>query len=91
MLDNMRWFYGTVEDVNDPDQNGRVAVRIYGVHTDDPVLLPTDKLPWAKVLMPASNASSAGLGWSPTGIIPGTEVMGFALDEAYQNLRITWT
>lgn len=90
MLDNMRWFYGRVEDVNDPDQNGRVAVRIYGVHTDDTTLLPTEMLPWGKVLMPATNASSAGLGWSPTGITVGSDVMGFALDEAYQNIRIAW-
>ena len=90
MLDNMRWFYGRVEDVNDPDQSGRVAVRIYGIHTEDTVLLPTEMLPWGKVLMPASNASSVGLGWSPTGITVGADVMGFALDEAYQNIRITW-
>ncbi|MGR2462212.1 hypothetical protein ACUX4R_25305, partial [Salmonella enterica] len=90
MLDNLRWFYGRVEDVNDPDQNGRVAVRIYGVHTEDTTLLPTELLPWGKMLMPASNASSAGLGWSPTGITVGSDVMGFALDEAYQNIRIAW-
>ena len=90
MLDTLRWFYGRVEDVNDPDQGGRVAVRIYGVHTEDTVLLPVDKLPWGKVLMPATNASSVGLGWSPTGITVGAEIMGFALDEAYQNIRIAW-
>lgn len=90
MLDNMRWFYGRVEDVNDTEEYGRVAVRIYGIHTEDTTLLPTEFLPWANVLMPASNASSAGLGWSPTGITVGSEVMGFALDEAYQNIRITW-
>ena len=90
MLDNMRWFYGRVEDVNDPDQDGRVAVRIYNVHTEDTVLLPTEMLPWGKVLMPATNASSAGIGWSPTGITVGSDVMGFALDDAFQNIRITW-
>ncbi|EHJ9376190.1 TIGR02594 family protein [Salmonella enterica] len=90
MLDNLRWFYGRVEDVNDPDENGRVAVRIYGVHTEDTTLLPTELLPWGKLLMPASNASSAGLGWSPTGITVDSDVMGFALDEAYQNIRIAW-
>lgn len=90
MLDNMRWFYGRIEDVNDPEENGRVAVRIYGVHTEDTVLLPVNMLPWGKVLMPATNASSVGIGWSPTGITVGSDVMGFALDEAYQNIRIAW-
>lgn len=89
MLENLRWFYGRVEDVNDPEQSGRVAVRIYGVHTQDTTLLPPEMLPWAKVLMPASNASSVGLGWSPTGLTVGSDVMGFAIDKAYQNIKIT--
>lgn len=88
MLDELRWFYGRVEDVNDPNQDGRVAVRIYGVHTQDTTLLPTNMLPWGKVLMPATNASSVGLGWSPTGITVGSDVMGFAIDAAYQNIKI---
>lgn len=91
MLDNLRWFYGSVEDVNDPDQNGRVAVRIKGVHTEDTTLLPTEMLPWGRVMMPATNSSSVGLGFSATGLSVGDEVMGFAVDEAYQNIRICFT
>ncbi|WPJ72163.1 baseplate central spike complex protein [Salmonella phage CRW-SP2] len=90
MLENIRWFYGRIEDVNDPDQSGRVAVRIYGVHTEDTTLLPTEMLPWGKILMPVSNASSVGLGWSPTGVTVGSDVMGFAIDKAYQNIKITF-
>lgn len=90
MLPEKRWFYACVEDVNDPDQNGRVAIRIAGVHTQDTVLLPTNYLPWAKIMMPVTNASSVGLGASPTGVTVGSWVEGYALDEAYQECRICW-
>ncbi|AYP28396.1 baseplate hub subunit and tail lysozyme [Serratia phage vB_SmaA_3M] len=90
MLDIKHWWQGVVEDVNDPDQNGRVAVRIFGVHTTDTSLLPTDMLPWAKILMPPTNASSVGLGWSPTGLTVGSHVAGFATDDAYQEIRVAW-
>lgn len=90
MLDIKHWFQGVVEDVNDPDENGRVAVRVFGVHTTDTSLLPTNMLPWAKVMMPATNASSVGLGWSPTGLTVGSHVAGFATDDAYQEIRVCW-
>lgn len=85
------WFYATVEDINDPDQRGRVAIRIRGIHDPDPAILAVEYLPWAQVMMPATDASYKGMGNAPTGIVVGTEVMGFALDEAYQQVRICWT
>lgn len=90
MLPQFRWFYACVEDVNDPEQNGRVAIRIAGVHTQDKTLLATEYLPWAKCMMPVTNASSVGLGASPTGITVGTWVVGYALDKAYQECRACW-
>jgi len=90
MLPDKRWFYAVVEDVNDPEQNGRVAIRIAGVHTQDKTSLPTEFLPWAKCMMPVTNASTAGLGASATGITVGTWIEGYALDEAYQECRACW-
>lgn len=90
ILPPFRWFYACVEDVNDPDSNGNVAIRIAGIHTQDKSLLPTEYLPWAKVLMGASNASTSGLGASATGLVVGTWVVGFALDEMYQECRVAW-
>ncbi|AIX13063.1 baseplate hub subunit and tail lysozyme [Erwinia phage phiEa2809] len=90
MLPEKRWFYACVEDVNDPDQNGRIAIRIAGVHTQDKTVLPTEFLPWAKCLMPVTNASSVGLGAAPTGVTVGTWIEGYALDEAYQEVRACW-
>lgn len=44
----MNW-QGVVEDRKDPLKLGRCRVRIFGVHTENKQLLPTDGLPWAQV------------------------------------------
>ena len=56
------FFIGVVEDRADPEQMGRVRVRIFGIHTADKVKIPTDSLPWAQVTMPVTNASFGGIG-----------------------------
>ena len=67
-MDNIFWF-GVVEDVNDPKMKGRVKVRIFGVHNPDKKILPTKDLPWSLV---CSSPSSAGMGGSPSGLLPGS-------------------
>lgn len=52
------WWTGVVEDRDDPLQLGSVRVRIIGLHSDDKSLVPTDSLPWAQVLQPATGAST---------------------------------
>lgn len=47
------WFYGVVEDRNDPEKLGRVRVRILGVHDEDKQLIPTEELPLAVNLVPS--------------------------------------
>ena len=42
---NLIWFFGVVEDRNDPIKLGRVRVRCLGWHTEDKKLLPTGSLP----------------------------------------------
>ncbi len=74
------WFMGVVEDRNDPLRTGRVKVRCYGWHTSNRGDLPTDKLPWAQVMVPASSAASSGVGSSPTGLAEGSWVIGFFMD-----------
>jgi len=76
----MKYFIGVVEDRNDPNQTGRVRVRIFGDHTEDPSVLPTQDLPWAQVMMPVTSASSGGVGRSATGIAQGSWVVGIYLD-----------
>ena len=71
---------GIVEDRNDPQQRGRVRVRIFGRHTNDTSLIPTSALPWAIPLQDVTSAAIGGVGQSPTGIMEGTMVLGFFLD-----------
>lgn len=90
--EGFRWFFGKVEDRDDPKKIGRVRVRIYNVHPfktsgePDIVSVPTAHLPWA---MPINSIMSAGIigavtkdgvGLSPTGMMVGTTVFGFFAD-----------
>lgn len=68
------WWIGVVEDRNDPLQLGRARVRVFGHHTSDQTLLPTQDLPWALPLAPLHN---------PHGVKSPEEsswVLGFFLD-----------
>ncbi|HET8688098.1 MAG TPA: hypothetical protein VFM18_15795, partial [Methanosarcina sp.] len=63
-----------VEDVNDPLKLGRVRVRVFGLHTDNTSMIPTEDLAWGRVLMPTTSPAMSGLGCSPTGLLPGSWV-----------------
>lgn len=78
------YYRGVVESRNDPLMLGRCKVRIVGLHTENKILLPTDDLPWAFPLMPINGGSISGLGWSPTGVVPGSWVLCIFLDEDKQ-------
>lgn len=78
--EGFKWFIGVVEDRNDPLQQGRVRVRVYGVHPEQKALAPTDTLPWATVLMPGTSPSLNRVGISATGLQIGSTVVGFFLD-----------
>lgn len=77
---NFHWFFGVVEDVNDPLQQGRVRVRPYYTYTDEKSVLPTDVLPWAVVIQSINSAADGSIGISPTGMRVGTTVFGFFTD-----------
>lgn len=77
---NFVWFVGVVEDRNDPIEMGRVRVRAFGWHTEDKDKIPTDALPWAMVTNGIQSGSVSGLGFSPTGIVEGSWVVGFFMD-----------
>jgi len=44
--DNFVWWYGVVEDNNDPLKTGRCKVRIFGWHSENLNEMPTSDLPW---------------------------------------------
>jgi hypothetical protein len=77
---NFVWWQGFVEDVNDPLKLGRCRVRIVGYHTESKADIPTEHLPWAIVLQPTTSASTSGIGHSPSGLLPGSWVVGFFKD-----------
>ena len=79
-LGNFVWWFGVVEDTNDPLKLGRVRVRVFGYHTDDKTRIPTDNLPWAHPLQDITSASISGVGKSPTGLVLGSHVFGFFRD-----------
>jgi len=76
-------FFGVVEDVDDPKKLGRVRVRCHGYHTDNPGLIPADKLPWFSSVV-SNSAGVGGGGDSPTGYAFGSTVFGYFLDTTYQ-------
>lgn len=84
-------YTGCVENRNDPLKLGRCQVRVVGLHTHDKTELPTEDLPWAHPMGPITSASISGLGWSPTGIVPGTWVIIMFLDEYQQQPIIMGT
>lgn len=52
------WWVGVIEDRKDPLNLGRCRIRIFGWHTDDKTLIPTQDLPWAQPVLPVNNSKS---------------------------------
>jgi hypothetical protein len=74
------WWFGVVEDTNDPLKLGRIRVRIFGYHTESKGSIRTSDLPWAHPLQDITSASISGVGRSPTGLVTGSHVFGFFRD-----------
>ncbi len=74
------YFFGVVEDRNDPLFTGRLRVRIVGTHTQNKNILPTSDLPWALCVLPITASGISGVGNSATGLVEGSWVMGFFRD-----------
>lgn len=78
--DSTRWFFGIVVDGSPPSSlEGRVKVRIYGIHDGDVNNIPQVDLPWAQVLIPGTSPGVSGLGAIPQ-LLPGALVFGVFLD-----------
>jgi hypothetical protein len=86
----MNLHMGVVEDRMDPEQMGRVRVRIFGLHSPNKQEVPTNTLPWATVLMPTTSTSTSGLGFNPF-LVEGTWVALTFNDDAYQDPIILGT
>lgn len=61
------WFVGTVEDHEDPEQLGRVKVRVPELYGS----IPVAHIPWANPALPWGGSSDYGMFYVP---IPGSKV-----------------
>lgn len=78
--DDNRWFLGYVINSTPPSGlEGRVKVRIIGVHNPDTGEIAEKDLPWAQVLIPTTEGGSSGIGRIPQ-IVKGAFVFGIFLD-----------
>ena len=68
------WWIGVIEDRGDLLRMGRCRVRIFGWHTNDVSLLPTQDLPWAQPVQPMTGGNT----FSTAKV--GDWVLGFFLD-----------
>ena len=87
--EGFKWFFGTVEDRDDPLQLGRCRVRVEMVHdVENTKKIRTSDLPWAVSLMPLISASYKQIGLAPVGPIIGTTVFGFYIDGEESQLPV---
>lgn len=55
-----KFYWGVIEDNNDPNKQGRYKVRLLGVDTPNTTSLPTSSLPWARSVNTAGLISGIG-------------------------------
>jgi len=86
--DRSRWFVATVINSTPPyGLEGRVKIRIRGVHSPSTGDIPEADLPWAQVLLPTTEAGVSGLGRTPK-LTAGALVFGFFMDGAASQLPL---
>lgn len=86
--DETRWWVGVVESVDDPLFQGRLKVRIYGVHSASATDIPRESLPWAQVIAPVTQGGTSGINGTPVGIQPYAQVFGIFLDGKHSQLPL---
>lgn len=78
--DDTRWFVATVVNtVPPPSLEGRIKIRIHGVHNLYTGEIPERDLPWAQVALPTTEGGLSGIGRN-VGIVPGSFVYGIFMD-----------
>lgn len=75
-LDGFNWWFGVVENRNDPLLLGRCQVRIFGTHSANLVDIPSEDLPWALPVQSLNNQTFS----TPK---EGDYVFGFFIDGSY--------
>lgn len=88
--DNFRWFVATVIDNSPPyGLEGRIQIRVHGIHSKDINDIPQVDLPWAQVMTPSDTFGGSGLG-THCQILPGTLVFGMFMDGKHSQLPMVF-
>jgi len=78
--DNTRWFIATVVNASPPvGYEGRVRIRVHGLHSASNQDIPEADLPWAQCVVPTTEGGVSGLGRMPR-LQPSALVFGFFVD-----------
>lgn len=78
--DNTRWFIATIIDASPPyGYEGRVKIRVHGLHTGSTKEIPQSDLPWAQCVLPTTEGGVSGIGRIPQ-LQPGALVFGLFMD-----------
>jgi len=77
---NFVWFFGKIEDVDDPLQLGRVRVRPFNLYTEEQGRVATENLPWAVAINSITNPGHNNVGTSSVGFKVDTVVFGMFAD-----------
>lgn len=86
----MEDFIAKVIDPLDPEQAGRVKIRVFGIH-DDKNQIPDSDLPWARCVFPVTNALVGGVSGPTTGLMKDSVVTGKFIDNDKQIPIVTGT
>lgn len=86
--DDIRWFVGVVVNANPPSGfEGKVKVRIHGIHNEKTADVPEADLPWASVVLPTTEGGVSGIGRIPQ-LLAGAQVFGIFADGISSQLPI---
>jgi len=78
--DRLRWFVADVIDASPPyGLEGRVRIRIHGVHSPSTKDIKQSDLPWAQCVLPVTESGVSGLGRTPK-LESGALVFGMFMD-----------
>jgi len=78
--DDTRWFLGYVINSSPPSGlEGRVKIRVLGVHNPNTDEIPEKDLPWAQVIVPTTEGGTSGIG-RILQLTTGAFVFGIFLD-----------
>ena len=85
-MNNLVWWHGRVENINDPKKAGLVQVQIYNYYELPPIgRTQKEDLPWCIPILPTTSPSLNGVGDTPQ-FVEGTRVLGFFVDGAHAGL-----